>query len=358
VDVDRDCGGNWDCPDALHTKELIADLKRLRNGEEVEVPVYDFAVRPRPFLPARRGARGRAPAHAARGAQANARATGEGIRQQFQPGTRGVLLVEGLMAFHDQELRNAMDMRIYVDCDEDTRFMRRLARDTHPLRGRGRTVADVYSAWARNVKPNHHRCVFRPALHRAAPRSCASRARADGAGGARARAGAQLRGADQALRSHDHPAPRRLRRPRSRRAPPRPAAPRRAPRRVRGRAAAEAARGAGRGAGHLLAVGEDPAQLLHEYHERYPAPRPRASLRRVRGSWRDRSGGRARRVKESVGQELLSKSGDAPAAAPDGPGVVDVADADSAGQLWPALYCLQVPSPPAARQNRRHARGG
>lgn len=52
-----------------------------------------------------------------------------------------------------------MDVRIYVDCDEDTRFMRRLARDTHPTKGRGRTVAQVYDAWARNVKPNHHRFV-------------------------------------------------------------------------------------------------------------------------------------------------------------------------------------------------------
>ena len=62
---------------------------------------------------------------------------------------QGVLLVEGLMVLHNEQLRNKMDVRIYVDCDEDTRFMRRLARDTHPLKGRGRTVAQVYEAWCR-----------------------------------------------------------------------------------------------------------------------------------------------------------------------------------------------------------------
>ena len=78
------------------------------------------------------------------------------------------------MVLNDEKLRSRMDIRVYVDCDEDTRFMcvllgrvlvvtvllrRRLARDTHPLKGRGRTVADVYNAWARNVKPNPHRFV-------------------------------------------------------------------------------------------------------------------------------------------------------------------------------------------------------
>ncbi|KAJ1492262.1 hypothetical protein T484DRAFT_1771912, partial [Baffinella frigidus] len=71
-DVDSECGGNWDCPEALHTRELVADLNRLRAGEVVDVPVYDFA--------------------------ANARSPNGGVKQQFQPGTRGVLLVEGLMS--------------------------------------------------------------------------------------------------------------------------------------------------------------------------------------------------------------------------------------------------------------------
>ena len=133
IDVDRECDGNWDCPTALHTDELVRDLVALKGGGEVNIPIYSFAN--------------------------NARVTDQSTVRQFAPGTRGVLLVEGLMVLHDEQLRSRMDIRVYVDCDEDTRFMRRLARDTHPLNGRGRTVADVYSAWARNVKPNHHKFV-------------------------------------------------------------------------------------------------------------------------------------------------------------------------------------------------------
>jgi len=132
-DVDKDCGGNWDCPDALHTGELLRDMIALKKGEKVTIPEYNFAN--------------------------NARDPKGGQVKQFEHGVKGVLLVEGLMVLHDEGLREQMDVRIYVDCDEDTRFMRRLARDTHPTKGRGRTVAQVYSAWAKNVKPNHHRYV-------------------------------------------------------------------------------------------------------------------------------------------------------------------------------------------------------
>jgi len=132
-EVDRDCAGNWDCPDALNTHELVADLRKLKKGETAQIPIYSFA--------------------------ANARVKDKTMEKKIPDGQRGVLLVEGLMVLHDEALRHAMDVRVFVDCDEDTRFMRRLARDTHPLRGRGRTVADVYNAWAKNVKPNHHRYV-------------------------------------------------------------------------------------------------------------------------------------------------------------------------------------------------------
>jgi uridine kinase len=133
ADVDRECDGNWDCPTALHTDELVRDLITLQSGGLARIPIYSFAD--------------------------NARVKDRSTERQFPPGARGVLVVEGLMVLHDEALRSRMDIRIYVDCDEDTRFMRRLARDTHPLKGRGRTVADVYGAWARNVKPNHHKFV-------------------------------------------------------------------------------------------------------------------------------------------------------------------------------------------------------
>eukprot|EP00961_Rhodomonas_salina_P250539 3386885-Rhodomonas_salina.1 len=84
-EVDRDCGGNWDCPDALNTHELVADLQKLKRGDLAEIPIYSFA--------------------------ANARVQDQSIPRQIEAGTKGVLLVEGLMVLHDEALRREMDVR-------------------------------------------------------------------------------------------------------------------------------------------------------------------------------------------------------------------------------------------------------
>ncbi len=127
-DVNRECGGNWDCPAALHTHELCEHITALKAGTPIEVPHYDFGV--------------------------SAREVGASTR--VTPPSAGllVIIVEGLMVLHEEALRSLLDLRVYIDCDEDTRFMRRLARDTR--RGeRDRTVASVYKAWAASVKPAH-----------------------------------------------------------------------------------------------------------------------------------------------------------------------------------------------------------
>eukprot|EP00960_Hanusia_phi_P016322 481260-Hanusia_phi.AAC.2 len=96
-DVDRDCDGNWDCPEALHTNQLVEHLEQLKRGEEVDVPIYDFT--------------------------SNSRVKDSSVKRVFPAGSKGVLLVEGLMVLNDEKLRSRMDIRVYVDCDEDTRFM-------------------------------------------------------------------------------------------------------------------------------------------------------------------------------------------------------------------------------------------
>jgi len=71
------------------------------------------------------------------------------------------VLVEGAMVLESARLRDLMHLKIFVDCDEDVRFMRRLARDTDPhgAGGRGRSAASVYKAWETVVKPSHHQYV-------------------------------------------------------------------------------------------------------------------------------------------------------------------------------------------------------
>ena len=102
-------GINYDHPDALETELLVQHLLQLRAGEPVQVPVYDFT--------------------------AHARST---ELQRADP--RKVVIVDGLFVLFDRDLRELMDIKLYVDADPDIRFIRRLKRD---LTERGRTLDSI-----------------------------------------------------------------------------------------------------------------------------------------------------------------------------------------------------------------------
>ena len=112
---------NYDHPDSLDTDLLVRHVRDLREGRAVEVPVYDFAR--------------------------FARETGTTI---VPP--RRAIIVEGILIFTDPELRRLMDVKVFVDADDDTRFIRRLQRD---ISERGRTVASVIDQYLGSVKPMH-----------------------------------------------------------------------------------------------------------------------------------------------------------------------------------------------------------
>ena len=135
--VDAECDGNWDCPEALHTHECVDAIRALVRGEPISVPHYDFSVSARnPALSVE--------------LQPPRASTGELV----------VILVEGMMIFNDEELNESCQLRVFVDCDEDTRFMRRLSRDTDDgAGGRGRSVASVFRQWSEVVKPAHQQFV-------------------------------------------------------------------------------------------------------------------------------------------------------------------------------------------------------
>ena len=112
---------NFDHPDALETELLVAHLRQLQAGEAIEVPIYDFATYQR-RVSARR----------------------------IEP--RRVILVEGILIFVDRDLREMMDIKLYVDTDADLRFIRRLERD---IRERGRTMEAVIQQYLTTVRPMH-----------------------------------------------------------------------------------------------------------------------------------------------------------------------------------------------------------
>lgn len=112
---------NYDHPDSLETDLLVRHVHELRSGRPVEVPEYDFARHAR----------------------------------QPEPSTvhpRKAIIVEGILIFTDAALRALMDIKVFVDADADTRFIRRLQRD---IAERGRTVPSVIDQYLGTVKPMH-----------------------------------------------------------------------------------------------------------------------------------------------------------------------------------------------------------
>lgn len=112
---------NYDHPASLETDLMVRHVEALREGRTVEVPIYDFARH------ARVSATSPVPA-------------------------RTAIIVEGILIFSDAALRNLMDVKVFVDADDDTRFIRRLQRD---VAERGRTVDSVIDQYMGTVKPMH-----------------------------------------------------------------------------------------------------------------------------------------------------------------------------------------------------------
>ena len=112
---------NYDHPDSLETELLVRHVNELRAGRPVDVPQYDFA----------------------RYARQSATSTAT---------PRRAIIVEGILIFADAALRSLMDVKVFVDADDDTRFIRRLQRD---IAERGRTVSSVIEQYLGTVKPMH-----------------------------------------------------------------------------------------------------------------------------------------------------------------------------------------------------------
>jgi uridine kinase len=112
---------NYDHPNSLETDLLVRHVQQLRGGKPVDVPQYDFTRHAR-----------------------------LSETETFQP--RRALIVEGILVFTDAALRDLMDIKVFVDTDSDTRFIRRLQRD---VAERGRTMESVIDQYLSTVRPMH-----------------------------------------------------------------------------------------------------------------------------------------------------------------------------------------------------------
>ena len=119
------CQLNYDEPAAMETELMVQHLDALRHGQEIDCPVYDFTVHNR---------------------------SDETIRVV----PKKVIIVEGILIFADEALRDLMDIKIFVDTDADVRLCRRIKRDVNK---RGRSLESVLTQYQTTVKPMHEKYV-------------------------------------------------------------------------------------------------------------------------------------------------------------------------------------------------------
>ena len=116
---------NYDHPNAFDTDLLVENLKKLRRGETIYCPVYDYSIHDR-------------------------------SDKTLEVKPARVIIVEGILIFQSKELCDQMDIKIYVDTDADVRILRRITRD---VRDRGRSLDSVIDQYLNTVKPMHEQFV-------------------------------------------------------------------------------------------------------------------------------------------------------------------------------------------------------
>ena len=116
---------NYDHPDSFDTQMMIEDVKKLKNNEEVDIPVYDFSIHNR--------------------ADATVHIT-----------PKNVIILEGILVLENKELRDLMDIKVFVDTDADERLMRRIRRD---MVERARSIESILNQYADTVKPMHEQFI-------------------------------------------------------------------------------------------------------------------------------------------------------------------------------------------------------
>ncbi|MDF2872422.1 MAG: uridine kinase [Anaerocolumna sp.] len=112
---------NYDHPDAFDTDLLIEDIKKLKQGEGIDRPVYSYIENTR-------------------------------LKETERVNPAKVIILDGFMIFENEKLRELMDIKVFVDTDADERLIRRIKRDVNE---RGRDLNSVITQYTETVKPMH-----------------------------------------------------------------------------------------------------------------------------------------------------------------------------------------------------------
>ena len=112
---------NFDHPSSLDTQLLIQHIQNLKNGKSVHVPIYDFSSHAR-----------------------------TGNTEEVIP--KKIIIIDGILIFSEPQLLNLMDMKIFVDTDDDIRLIRRIKRD---ITERKRSIDSIITQYQYTVRPMH-----------------------------------------------------------------------------------------------------------------------------------------------------------------------------------------------------------
>lgn len=113
---------NYDHPDSLENDLLVKHLKMLLNGEAIDKPIYDFVLHTR-----------------------------KKEIEHIEP--KPIIILEGILVLEDERIRDLSSIKVFVNCDDDLRFIRRLQRG---IKERGRSVDSVINQYLTTVKPMYH----------------------------------------------------------------------------------------------------------------------------------------------------------------------------------------------------------
>lgn len=112
---------NYDHPDAFDTELLLKHLKMLCEGKAIDKPIYDFGIHNR-------------------------------VKETIRVEPKDIIIIEGILILAEPEIRNMLDIKIFVDTDADVRIVRRIQRD---IKERKRTLESVIDQYISVVRPMH-----------------------------------------------------------------------------------------------------------------------------------------------------------------------------------------------------------
>ncbi|MDF2949580.1 MAG: uridine kinase [Sedimentibacter sp.] len=119
------CKTNYDHPFAFDTDLFVEHIKDLKKGNLIEKPIYDYGIHNRK-------------------------------KETITVEPKEIIIVEGLLVFYEERIRELLDIKIYVDTDADIRILRRIIRD---LNERARNLDSVISQYMSTVRPAHEQFI-------------------------------------------------------------------------------------------------------------------------------------------------------------------------------------------------------